>query len=893
MKRNENLRRLFFFLLTLRLFFPSLTVEAASMVQVNDGDIGTSINQYQYTGNWLYGGEPGAYGGDNHWSNTPDSTYQINFVGTQIDVYSIKAPVHGIAGISLDGGPEVLVDCYAPTRLENTLIYSSPSVSYGQHHLQVRVTGKQNPASQGSYVVADHVAIHSANPIITHVNDATIGTNENQFNFTGAWQYGEQSGAYNNDNHWSDQKDSRYSVSFVGAQILLFGAQAPYHGIAAISIDNGPAVNVDFYAPVRKDQALLYTSPILAQGPHTLTVTVTGTKNANSTGMSIVADRVSILSYPQSVVPEPDTSFEELSTGLFRYRPISLLNREWNVEMYLYGYSNYPAAAVKASAAKYKLADTFGDTYFNNLYEWDYTFHFGQGNGYPHFPANVSDAYQMIENWYASQLANQEKNHPAWITAITGHYYYPHYSALWGGGEVDMLMSEVGENIKSTNAHLAFVRGAARQFDKPWGLQFSPWYGSFVLDYTAKSVWGESGGASYGHSLELAKRTYFLTYMAGGNELHAESASVNWFNGDTLNADKTFNLSPMGKIGQAFYSFSHSFVDRGIPFTPMAIVLDQFHGLTGLSSSQTFYGMLASNSQQVGFNYTTEQQADAQLFNALWPQSFSQPAWDESQFYLVNSPHGDMYDVLLSDVDLSVLRAYPVVYIGASVNMTPSFAAQLEQYVNRGGTLILNKSALSYFTSDFIGGSFGSDQKAVFNRLIWKASGQSIDYASSLTVPSFQATTAAPLLIGTADAGTSTLAIVNAIGNGKVIVILPENLQDTTVMGFFIGSLIQPLNPFLIEGDIEYLVNRNSEGWVLTLINNLGVKKSPSTPTIIDPTQAQMVRVTYREIGQTIKSVTEMINQTVIPLQTPNEFTLTVPPGEVMIFNIPIVNGGS
>jgi hypothetical protein len=863
-------------------------VEAASMIEINDDDVGTSVNQFQYSGSWQYGSQVGAYNDDNHWSESSNSSYQISFLGTQIEVYASKAPSNGIAGISLDGAPEVLVDCYSSTRLDNTLIYSSAPLSYESHQLKVRVTGNKNTASQGTYVTADRAVVHTTNPIITNVNDNTLGSGNNQFDFVGSWQYGSQNGAYDSDNHWSDQTGSSYSVNFIGAQVLVFGAQASNNGIAVFSIDNGPQVNVDCYASTRKDQALLYTSPVLSQGAHTLTVKVTGTKNADSSGTYIVADLVSILSYPQSVVPEPDLSYENLNTGLLRYRPISLLDRDWNIEMYFYGYSNYPPAAIEASSAKYKLADTFGDTYFNNLYEWDYTFSFITGNGYPQVPANATEAYQMIENWYYTQLTNQENNKPFWITAVTGHYYYPHYSALWGDGEVDMLMAEVGENVKSTNAHLAFVRGAARQFAKPWGLQFSPWYGGYVLDYTSPSVWGQDGGITYGHSLELAKRTYFLTYMSGGNELHAESASVDWFNGDTLNSDGTFNLSPLGLIGQQFYSFSHSFTDRGIPFTPMAIVLDQYHGFTDTSLTQTFYGMLASNnSQTVGFNYTVGQEMDAQLFNTLWPQSFSQSIWNESQYYLVNSPHGDMYDVLLDNADLSVLRQYPIVYIGGSVNMSSALAAQLQEYADRGGTLILNSSAASNFTPAFVGGSFGSVENITFSNLVWNPSGQSLPYNSTLSVPSFQATTATPLLLGTSTAGTSTLATINAVGNGKVIVTTPANLQDNTVVGFFIDSLVQPLNPFMIQGNIEYLINRNSTGWVLTLINNLGITKAPTTPTVVDNTQAQTVLVTYKETGMIIQSVTEMISNTAISVQNNSKFTVTVMPGDVVILNIP------
>jgi hypothetical protein len=126
------------------------------------------------------------------------------------------------------------------------------------------------------------------------VNDNTTGTGNNQFQYTGTWSYGSQSGAFQNDNHWSSVTNANYQVRFNGRQIRLYGAKAPNHGIAAVSIDGGTEVNVDFYATSRTDNTLLWTSPMLAAGNHTLRVRVTGTRNPSSSGNPITADRVDV-----------------------------------------------------------------------------------------------------------------------------------------------------------------------------------------------------------------------------------------------------------------------------------------------------------------------------------------------------------------------------------------------------------------------------------------------------------------------------------------------------------------------------------------------------------------------------------------------------------------------
>lgn len=81
---------------------------------------------------------------------------------------------------------------------------------------------------------------------------------------------------------------------------------------------------------------------------------------------------------------------------------------------------------------------------------------------------------------------------------MTGHYMYAHYAGYWGmrylqrkistndiagvRAGMKMISTEVGENIKSIQARVAFTRGAARQFGLAFGIQFSPWYGFLNLE---------------------------------------------------------------------------------------------------------------------------------------------------------------------------------------------------------------------------------------------------------------------------------------------------------------------------------------------------------------------------------------------------------------------------
>lgn len=138
-------------------------------------------------------------------------------------------------------------------------------------------------------------APNPATPNVVSINDNVMGTANGQFEFVGNWDYGFQSGAYGDDNHWSVDGDAYYQVKFTGTQIKLYGAKDPYHGIASVTIDGTVETAVDLYAPTRADNVLLYASPVFANGEHTLKVKVTGAKNSASAGVYVVADRVEVV----------------------------------------------------------------------------------------------------------------------------------------------------------------------------------------------------------------------------------------------------------------------------------------------------------------------------------------------------------------------------------------------------------------------------------------------------------------------------------------------------------------------------------------------------------------------------------------------------------------------
>jgi len=150
---------------------------------------------------------------------------------------------------------------------------------------------------------AGSIVLVDAGPPVT-VDDSVVGTGTNQFNYVGGWGHCDPCTTvttpplYNSTNSWADGGDAgereSATFAFIGQQISFYGVQDPRNGIGTVSIDGGSETSVDFYAAARAGNRLLWRSPVLVRGAHSFRLRTTGTKNASSTGVTVVVDRVDV-----------------------------------------------------------------------------------------------------------------------------------------------------------------------------------------------------------------------------------------------------------------------------------------------------------------------------------------------------------------------------------------------------------------------------------------------------------------------------------------------------------------------------------------------------------------------------------------------------------------------
>jgi hypothetical protein len=135
----------------------------------------------------------------------------------------------------------------------------------------------------------------SSGQIVVDGNE--IGTATDQWQYDANW--GETSGVsdmYAGTANWSHSAGATATFHFTGTQVALHAVRDVDQGIMTVAVDGGSPTTVDNYAASRNASGVVWTSPTLASGSHTLTIVNTGNRNGASTGINIAIDRADITS---------------------------------------------------------------------------------------------------------------------------------------------------------------------------------------------------------------------------------------------------------------------------------------------------------------------------------------------------------------------------------------------------------------------------------------------------------------------------------------------------------------------------------------------------------------------------------------------------------------------
>ncbi len=114
----------------------------------------------QYSGAWLNDRQfKKAWSGSLTYSNVPGDSFHFYFTGTAIDYVYTNAPNRGVAEVWIDRKKRTEIDQYSE-QIEWQRRTAIRNLEAGPHTIEVRVTGRKNPASAGVYVDLDGFVVH-------------------------------------------------------------------------------------------------------------------------------------------------------------------------------------------------------------------------------------------------------------------------------------------------------------------------------------------------------------------------------------------------------------------------------------------------------------------------------------------------------------------------------------------------------------------------------------------------------------------------------------------------------------------------------------------------------------------------------------------------------------
>lgn len=438
------------------------------------------------------------------------------------------------------------------------------------------------------------------------------------------------------------------------------------------------------------------------------------------------------------------------------------------------------------------------------------------------------------------------------ISSMNGYGMFSH---LIGEAGADIVSIETGENIPATQVKRAFARGAARQFGVPWTEDVSPWFGpSISVGRPVPGPVGADGiyrGPDAGHSPSMLARLWSTAWFSGTACTIIEGASMTLFDVPPTGPEFPENaeLSEYGRRAQGLFKPMKS-TDIGVPYTPFGVLVNKHHGRWSVWGKP--WGCLE---ETIGDKMTVR------FFDQLFPGQ-SKGAGNEER-YLCPSPYGDTFDVLVNDADRRVWGAYLVLLAVGDVPWTKADIEYLKGYVQAGGILCLNEINVNGWPRDDVGLAAEAFAPA----------GDAVAVLSSRD--------GAPLLIR------------HDLGKGCILVASrtpEEGLQEERAFPSpLLKALSEQFVPFSVQGNVEWLLNRTPNGWVLMLVNNSGFSKTHREAPKIDLSQTQRVAISYR--GGRAK-VVDLLSDQEIPTRPSAEgisgwpIQVDVRPGELRILQI-------
>src|SRR6185295_20306502 len=196
-----------------------------------------------------------------------------------------------------------------------------------------------------------------------------------------------------------------------------------------------------------------------------------------------------------------------------------------------------------------------------------------------------------------------------------------------------------------------------------------------------------------------------------------------------------------------------------------------------------------------------------------------------------------------------------------------------------GGTVVLNAAQIKRLPEQFLGVRLINDTGWAHNAQCLAPGEEPQDLKSQVfRLERIELKGATPLIT---IPDSEPLVTVNKFGKGSVVfVAVPDLLGEDERMLPFAAHLLTHIfadaTPLKVSGDVEYLINRTANSWVVTLLNNNGVFKTQQGMAQVD--RSAYVNATISLTGKQIQRAAEWIGDTSLT-PTNGTVSLKIPPG--------------
>jgi hypothetical protein len=406
---------------------------------------------------------------------------------------------------------------------------------------------------------------------------------------------------------------------------------------------------------------------------------------------------------------------------------------------------------------------------------------------------------------------------------------------------------------------MAFMRGLSRQHGRTFGTYRSCNFGdsSTIFSnggsyHTPQAIYDNYYSVFSGAGMTWYKFDIWQQYMAGAAFFYHEQGFDEFWKPGGLTAAgvKPVQLSPKGQLVDRFLRVTAEHPDRGTPYTPVAFLVDYAHGWEPAPFWPNSFKNWQQHEDRFRFGLH-EKMLEQYFWTAYHPigRESERPMTGTNEVY-VPGVFGDMFDVVAAYPDLAkwqTIDSYAVVIAAGEIELTEAEGQRLAQYVERGGTLLV---ADAHLTGPGVAalGLPATGEPTESSSYRWALDDEFKARAAianpvpdiSVGLPTFRLrpidVTGGRAIAETEDGKAFCAAFDRGAGR-LVYLSVPHGLtvsrQVHPVVPRLFAHLTRGLMPIEVDGDVEWMLNRTADGWLVTLLNPGGQDKPQHgiTPT--------------------------------------------------------------